>query len=106
MELLLDLLEHRATADDAAEALAQLPAGLVLPALFERVHDPRDAARVRASLRRVFGSDPGRRTEVVCLFDVRKRAREMESCTRSFHVFRDRREKLPATSFATRRTPP
>ncbi len=32
--------------------------------------------------------DPGRRTEVVCLFDLRQTGREAEACTRSLHVFK------------------
>jgi hypothetical protein len=31
--------------------------------------------------------DPGRRTEVVCMFDLRQTGREAEACARSLHVF-------------------
>ena len=36
----------------------------------------------------VANIDPGRRTEVVCLFDLKATGREAESCARSLHVFR------------------
>jgi hypothetical protein len=32
--------------------------------------------------------EPGRRTEVVCLFDLRKSGRQAEACARSLHIFR------------------
>lgn len=31
--------------------------------------------------------DPGRRTEVICLFDLKQSGRDAESCARSLHVF-------------------
>ncbi len=35
--------------------------------------------------------EPGLRTEVVCLFDLRQTGRESEACTRSLHIFRAER---------------
>lgn len=32
--------------------------------------------------------DPGRRTEVICLFDIRQRGRDADACARSLHIFR------------------
>lgn len=32
--------------------------------------------------------DPGRRTEVICLFDLRQRGRDADMCARSLHIFR------------------
>jgi len=40
--------------------------------------------------------DQGRRTEVICLFDLCQSGREAEACTRSLHVFRQEHEE-PAT---------
>ncbi len=36
----------------------------------------------------VANIEPHRRTEVVCLFDLRQTGREAEACTRSLHIFR------------------
>jgi hypothetical protein len=35
--------------------------------------------------------DPGQRTEVICLFDLRQSGRETDMCARSLHIFRKRR---------------
>ena len=32
--------------------------------------------------------EPGKRTEVVCLFDLKQSGRDADSCTRSLHIFR------------------
>ena len=38
---------------------------------------------------------PGRRTEVVCLFDLRQSGREAEACTRSLHMFHSEDDDTP-----------
>jgi hypothetical protein len=35
----------------------------------------------------VANIEPGKRTEVVCLFDLKASGREAEPCARSLHVF-------------------
>jgi len=47
--------------------------------------------------------EPGRRTEVVCLFDLRQSGREAEACTRSLHIFRtDDEDEAPLEEEPTR----
>ncbi|RMH39096.1 MAG: hypothetical protein D6689_17655 [Deltaproteobacteria bacterium] len=51
----------------------------------------------------VANVDPGRRTEVVCLFDLRQSGREADACTRSLHVFHtDRDDASPTDDEPTR----
>jgi hypothetical protein len=56
---LLALLDRREAAEEAAEALAGLPAGLVVPLLLERF----EGRQVRPLLARFAGADLGGRVE-------------------------------------------
>lgn len=40
-----------------------------------------------AATRFIANIDPGKRTEVICLFDLKQRPRDSEACARSLHIF-------------------
>jgi len=50
--------------------------------------------------------DPGEKTEIVCLFDLREGRRDMAACARALHVFRERAPAPTPLDFAEEHTEP